>query len=150
MADGGFIEIDIIEPMVIEIETPTIPVIPTIDTPPAEIPLPPPIKAKYECPLSTYCGTDTPCKWEVVLPQIPIPAIPSFSFPPQFNIPSFGFRFELPPPIFAKCPAFPEEEFSENRDRDGTKEEVPADVSVEASSSASAEIQPDDMTKLGN
>ena len=141
MADG-FIEIQIIEPIVIEVEAPTIPLIPTVSSPPIGIPsVPPPIALNYECPMSIYCGTDTPCGWNWVMPSLPIPTIPTFSFPPQFQIPSYGFRFEVPPPIFAKCPAFPEEEFADNQERDGEKDEIAEDEKVIAEATESASIE---------
>ena len=118
MADG-FIEIQIIEPIVIEVEAPTIPLIPTVSSPPIGIPsVPPPIALNYECPLSIYCGTDTPCNWSWVMPSLPIP-----------------------PPIFAKCPAFPEEEFADNTERDGEKENVPEDPKIEATDARSASAE---------
>ena len=148
---AGEIEIEILEPIVIEIEAPSIPLIPTVSSPPIGIPsVPPPIAVAYECPLSIYCGTDTPCGWNWTMPSLPIPTIPVFSFPPQFQIPSYGFRFEVPPPIFAKCPAFPEEEFEDNQERDGEKENVPEDSKVEANenTSASAKEKKEDIMKL--
>ena len=75
------------------------------------------------------------------MPTLPIPTIPVFSFPPQFQIPSYGFRFEVPPPIFAKCPAFPEEKFEDNEERDGEKENVPEDNQIEADATVSATIK---------
>ena len=139
---AGEIEFQIIEPIVIEIEAPSIPLIPTVSTPPIGIPsLIPPIALSYECPLSIYCGTDTPCGWSWTMPTMPLPTIPVFSFPPQFQIPTFGFRFEVPPPIFAKCPAFPEEEFEDNKERDGEKENVPEDNQIEANETVSAAIK---------
>jgi hypothetical protein len=141
MSNGGFIEIQILEPIVIEVEAPTIPLIPTVSSPPIGISIPPPISLSYECPLSIYCGTDTPCGWSWVMPSLPIPTIPVFSFPPQFQIPSYGFRFEVPPPIFVKCPAFPEKDFEENKERDGEKENVPGNTKVEATDTASASAE---------
>ena len=120
--------LQIIEPIVIEIEAPSIPLIPTVSSPPVGIPtIPPPISVNYECPLSIYCGTDTPCGWSWTMPSLPIPTIPTFSFPPQFQIPSFGFRYELPPPILQKCPAFPEDDFAKNQEKNGEEDEVGSD-----------------------
>lgn len=139
---AGEIEIQILEPIVIEIEAPSIPLIPTVSTPPIGIPtVPPPIAVAYECPLSVYCGTDTPCSWGWTMPTLPIPTIPVFSFPPQFQIPSYGFRFEVPPPIFAKCPAFPEEEFADNQEKDGEEDQVQQDEKTEATAVKSAVIE---------
>lgn len=142
MANGGAIELQIIEPIVIEIEAPSIPVIPTVSSPPIGIPsIIPPINVNYECPMSIYCGTDTPCAWSWTMPTLPVPTVPVFSFPPQFQIPSFGFRFELPPPIFINCPAFPEDEFAENQERNGEKEEVNDDGEVNMPTEESASIE---------
>lgn len=140
MAEGA-IEIEILEPIVIEVEAPTIPLIPTVSSPPVEIPVPPPIAVAYECPMSIYCGTDIPCGWSWTMPTPPIPTIPTFSFPPQFQIPSYGFRFEVPPPIFAQCPAFPEKEFENNQERNGETDNVPEDYQVKASETVSAIIK---------
>jgi len=139
---AGEIEIQILEPIVIEVEAPSIPLIPTVSSPPIGIPsIIPPIALSYECPLSIYCGTDKPCGWNWTMPTVPIPTIPVFSFPPQFQIPTFGFRFEVPPPIFAKCPSFPEEEFEENQEQQDTEEEIEKDGQAKAGASASATIE---------
>jgi len=101
--------IQIVEPLVFEIQTPTIPLLPTVSTPPG-VGLSSPIHINYVCPLSIHCGTDDPCSFTHTLPlSISLP-IPVFTFPPEFNFPVFGFRFEIPPPIFLKCPAFKEED----------------------------------------
>jgi len=107
-------DIQITEPIVFEIQTPTLPGLPTLDTPPG-LGLGAPINLNFTCPLSAYCGTDNPCNWSKTLPlSISIP-LPSFSFPPQFNLPIFGFRFEVPPPIFVYCPAFPNADWDDNK-----------------------------------
>ena len=139
---GGAIEIEILEPIVIEIEAPSIPLIPTVTSPPIGIPsVPPPIAVAYECPMAIYCGTDVPCGWSWTMPSLPIPTIPTFSFPPQFQIPSYGFRFEVPPPIFVQCPAFPEDDFEKNQENDGEKDNLPEDNRIEADETASAVIK---------
>jgi len=120
-------EMQIFEPVVIEVEAPAIPILPTITTPPLGIGLPPPITISYTCPFSTYCGTDDPCDYTKTTPTLSIPGIPSFSFPPLFNFPVFGFRIEVPPPLFVNCPALPKEEYQANQDAIGqdTKKETP-------------------------
>ena len=139
---AGEIEIKILEPIVIEIEAPTIPLIPTVSSPPIGIPsVPPAIAVAYECPMSIYCGTDTPCGWSWTMPSLAIPTIPVFSFPPQFQIPSYGFRFEVPPPIFAQCPAFPEEEYADNKEKDGEEDKLPEDNKVKANATEAAVIK---------
>lgn len=107
-------EIQIIEPLVFEIELAILPPgIPVLTTPPG-IGLSFPISLNFTCPMSTYCGTDTPCGWGITLPLALTLPIPKFSFPPQFNLPTFGFRFEFPPSIFVNCPAMPDQDWHNN------------------------------------
>jgi len=111
-------EVQITEPQVFEISTPTIPGLPAgilVDSPPG-VSITTPIELQYTCPMATYCGASIPCSWGMSLPlalTIPFPVI---SFPPALNIPSFSFRLEVPPPIFVTCPAFPDSDWQENLD----------------------------------
>jgi len=132
--------IQITEPIVFEIEAPVIPGLPVITTPPGVGLGGVAINIQYICPLSIHCGTDIPCNFTkaIALPlSLPLPV---FSFPPSFAFPVFGFRFEIPPPIFVKCPAFEEEDASAQTVKDAeaapptedpTEIPAPEDASVD-------------------
>lgn len=125
--DDGAIQI--IEPIVFEVEIPVIPGLPTTTTPPGVGLGGAAVKFNYTCPLSIHCGTDTPCGFNktIALPlSIPLPV---FSFPPTFNFPVFGFRFEIPPPIFVRCPAFPEEDYDAQKAADESATTPPEEES---------------------
>jgi len=123
-------EIQIIEPIVFEIEISLPDLLPTLTTPPG-VGFAAPIKVKYTCPLSIHCGTDTPCGPNFTLPLALTIPLPTFQFPPTFDLPAFGFRVELPPSVFVNCPLFPEDGYDATKaaaDSSGSnieKEEVP-------------------------
>jgi hypothetical protein len=111
---SGAIAINIVEPITIEINAPDMGSLPSITIPPLTIPLIPPVVIKFECPMVEYCGADIPCKWEKSLPIPQVPSTPKLVFPPVLNIPKFGFKITVPPPIFVECPAFPSSDYQEN------------------------------------
>ena len=140
-------EIQIIKPMVFEIAFSVLPPgIPTISTPPG-FGLQMPISLKFQCPLATYCGTDLPCGWSGTLPLALTLPIPKFSFPPQFNLPKFGFRFEVPPPIFVSCPAFPEKDWQENYDKMNQNNKQP-ETRRESGNTTTMNITPQEFSKF--
>ena len=122
MADPPPGAIQITEPIVFEIETPTIPGLPTLTTPPGIGLGGAAISFHYICPLSIHCGADIPCGPSYTLPlSLSIP-LPTFSFPPTFNFPVFGFRIEIPPSIFLSCPAFEEKTVTKQKEKDAKKD----------------------------
>jgi hypothetical protein len=128
--ENGEVKIQLMEPVVFEMKmdlSQFLPSIFQISTPPG-IGLGIPIVLNYKCPLSVHCGTDTPCEWTKKLPLgINIP-LPTFSFPPIFKFPVFGFRFEVPPAIFIKCPAFKKLDAVEQQQYDATHGIEPTEI----------------------
>lgn len=131
MADIPEGAITIYEPIVFEIQTPTIPGLPTISTPPGIGLGGQAITIHYVCPLNIHCGSDTPCGVSFTLPLNLTLPLPVFSFPPQFNFPVFGFRFEIPPPLFIKCPAFEETDAITQKTKDEEGQQTEEEDSVD-------------------